>query len=106
MAGTAGRRPVPERPCVSCHEVKPKRELVRLVCGAEGVVEVDALGRKPGRGAYLCHSPECWHRGVNKGKLEHALRSRLSADSRASLMKFAGEIGESEAASSRMGGVR
>jgi predicted RNA-binding protein YlxR (DUF448 family) len=98
-------RHVPERTCVACHEVKPKRELVRLVCGAGGVVEVDTLGRKPGRGAYLCRSPECWHRGVNKGKLEHALRSRLSAESRASLMKYAGDIRDSEAASSRMGGV-
>ena len=105
-AGTSGHRHVPERTCVACHEVKPKREMVRLVCGAGGAVEVDTLGRKPGRGAYLCHSPECWHKGVNKGKLEHALRSRLSAESRAGLMKFAGEIRDSEAASSRIGGVR
>ncbi len=89
-----------------CREVRPKRDLVRLVCSAEGVVEVDVQGRKPGRGAYLCHSPECWQRGVNKGRLEHALRSRLSAESRARLMKYWGEIRESEAASSGMGDVR
>lgn len=105
-AQSATRRHVPERTCVACHEVKPKRELVRVVCGPGGVVEVDTQGRKPGRGAYLCHSPECWHKGVNKGRLEHALRSRLSAESRARLMKFGGEIPESEAASSQMGEVR
>lgn len=78
---------------------------MRLVCGPGGVVEVDTLGRKPGRGAYLCQSPECWHKGVNKGKLEHALRSRINAESRASLMKFGGAIRGAEAASSRMGEV-
>jgi uncharacterized protein len=74
-----------------------------VVCGPGGVVEVDALGRKPGRGAYLCHSPECWQKGVNKGRLEHALRNRLSAESRASLMKFGGALRDSDAASSQTG---
>lgn len=91
-AESAMHRHVPERTCVACHEVKPKREMVRLVCGPGGMVEVDKLGRKPGRGAYLCHSPECWNKGVNKGRLEHALRSRLSAESRARLMKFGGRF--------------
>jgi predicted RNA-binding protein YlxR (DUF448 family) len=104
-AESAMHRHVPERTCVACHEVKPKRELVRLVCGPGGMVEVDKVGRRPGRGAYLCHSPECWNKGVNKGRLEHALRSRLSAESRARLMKFGGALREPEVASSRMGEV-
>jgi len=96
---------VPERTCIACHEVKPKRELVRLVYSSEGVVEVDASGRKPGRGAYLCQSPECWHKGVNKGKLEHALRGKISADNRARLMKFGATIRGGEGALSRMGDI-
>ena len=97
---------VPERTCIACHEVKPKRELVRLVYSPEGVVEVDTSGRKPGRGAYLCQSPECWHKGVNKGKLEHALRGRINAENRARLMKFGATIRGAEAATARMGEVR
>ena len=98
-------RHVPERTCIACHEVKPKRELVRLVYSSEGVVEVDASGRKPGRGAYLCQSPECWHKGVNKGKLEHALRGKISAENRARLMKFGAAIRGGEGALSRMGDI-
>lgn len=94
---------VPERTCVACHEVRPKRELVRLVYGPEGVVEVDASGRMPGRGAYLCRSPECWHKGVNKGRLEYALRGKISAESRARLLKFGTALRSGEATSSRMG---
>ena len=107
-AGPAIRRHVPERTCVGCREVKPKRELVRLVCGPGGVVEVDLSGRRPGRGAYLCCAPECWQKGVNRGKLEHALRSRLSVEDRARLMEMGGAITirESRDESDRMGEVR
>jgi predicted RNA-binding protein YlxR (DUF448 family) len=83
---------VPERTCIACHEVRPKRELIRLVHTAEGV-DVDASGRKSGRGAYLCLSSECWQKGVNKGKLEHALRGRISAENRARLITEFGKAG-------------
>jgi predicted RNA-binding protein YlxR (DUF448 family) len=97
---------VPERTCIACHEVKPKRELVRLVYSSEGIAEVDTSGRKPGRGAYLCQALECWHKGVNKGKLEHALRGRINAENRARLMKFGAAIRGTEAATARMGEIR
>ena len=96
---------VPERTCIACHEVKPKRDLVRLVYSGEGMVEVDTSGRKPGRGAYLCQSWECWHKGVTKGKLEHALRGRINPENRARLMKFGAALRGTEAASSRTGEV-
>jgi len=96
---------VPERTCIACHEVRPKRELVRLVYSPEGVAEVDASGRKPGRGAYLCQSPDCWHKGVNKGKLEHALRGKINAENRASLMKFGATIRGGEGSTGRTGEI-
>jgi hypothetical protein len=97
---------VPERTCIACHEVKPKRELVRLVYRPDGEAEVDTSGRKPGRGAYLCQSPECWQKGVNKGKLEHALRGRINAENRARLMKLGAAIRDTEAPTTRTGEVR
>jgi uncharacterized protein len=96
---------VPERTCIACREVRPKRDLVRLVYSPDGVAEVDATGRKPGRGAYLCQSPECWQKGVNKGKLEHALRGKINAENRARLMKFGASMRRVEGASSRTGGI-
>ena len=98
-------RHVPERTCIACHEVKPKRELVRLVYSPDGVAEVDTSGRKPGRGAYLCQSPECWRKGVNKGKLEHALRGKINAENRARLMKLGAAIRGTEAVTTRLGEV-
>jgi len=68
---------VPERTCIACRRVAPKRELVRIVASPEGVM-VDEAGRKKGRGAYICPSAECWEEAVRKDRLAHALRTRLA----------------------------
>lgn len=83
------RRPrhIPQRTCVSCGSTTAKRELVRLVRTADGAVELDPTGKRPGRGAYLCHNPECWERAVKKSRLENALRTKLTADSREAILR-------------------
>lgn len=55
----AKERKIPMRMCLCCREMKPKRELVRVVMNKEGVIAVDPTGKAPGRGAYLCREPEC-----------------------------------------------
>lgn len=51
---------VPERKCVGCNEKKPKKELIRIVRLAEtGEIQIDATGKKNGRGAYICPSSAC-----------------------------------------------
>ncbi|HYS01221.1 MAG TPA: YlxR family protein [Candidatus Eisenbacteria bacterium] len=57
---------------MACRQSKPKRELVRLVRGIEGLA-VDPTGRAPGRGAYLCRDPACWRVAEKKRSLERAL---------------------------------
>jgi predicted RNA-binding protein YlxR (DUF448 family) len=47
------RRKVPMRKCIVTGEMKPKKELVRIVRSKEGEVSVDLTGKKSGRGAYL-----------------------------------------------------
>ena len=42
---------IPLRLCVGCREMKPKRELIRVVRSPEGEVSLDPVGKKPGRGA-------------------------------------------------------
>ncbi len=54
-------------------------------------VEVDPTGKRPARGAYLCHTPECWERAIKKGRLENALRTKLSADDREALLRYGAE---------------
>ncbi|GGA62712.1 RNase P modulator RnpM [Ornithinibacillus halotolerans] len=48
-----GKRKTPERKCVVTNEMKPKKELIRVVRNKEGEVFVDPTGKKNGRGAYL-----------------------------------------------------
>ena len=79
----------PQRTCVACRQVKAKGELVRLVRVASDSVEVDSAGRKPGRGAYLCNTLECWEIGLKRGQVERALRAALSRDSREQLIEQA-----------------
>jgi uncharacterized protein len=47
------RKKVPMRKCVATQEMKPKKELVRIVRSKEGEVSIDLTGKKSGRGAYL-----------------------------------------------------
>jgi len=81
-------RHIPNRTCVACRKVRPKRELIRLVYTMDGTVEVDPSGKKAGRGVYLCPSADCWQKGLRKDKLERALRGRISAESRQNLLAF------------------
>ena len=55
---------IPMRMCVGCREMKPKRELIRVVRSPEGEVSMDATGKKPGRGAYLCRDAACLARAL------------------------------------------
>ena len=77
---------VPQRTCVGCREVLPKRRMIRIVRTAAGV-QVDPTSKMAGRGAYLHDRRECWERGL-KGALANALKATLTADERAKLEEF------------------
>lgn len=62
----------PLRKCLGCGEMKPKKELVRLVRSPEGEVSLDLTGRKPGRGAYLCPSLSCLQAARKARRAERA----------------------------------
>ena len=63
---------IPQRQCVGCREMKPKKELIRVVRSPEGEVSMDATGKKPGRGAYVCHNVECLRKARKTRALERA----------------------------------
>ena len=83
----------PQRSCIACRKVKEKRQLVRLVHTAEGVV-VDPEGRRAGRGAYLCRSATCWQEGLKGKRLENALKTKLSTENWQKLGEYAATLGE------------
>ena len=58
---------------------------MRLVVDAGGGLRIDARGRAPGRGAYLCAEPACWRRAARGRSLSAALRRELGADAQALL---------------------
>jgi predicted RNA-binding protein YlxR (DUF448 family) len=72
-------RHVPQRSCVACGVKMAKAQLVRIVRTAQGSVAVDATGRAPGRGAYLCRNLECWDRAVVKGSLARSLGQDIAS---------------------------
>jgi predicted RNA-binding protein YlxR (DUF448 family) len=67
------------RTCVGCRTPRPKVELIRLVCGEDKRVRADASGRSPGRGAYVCRTPECLEAALHRGRLAHAFRRSCEA---------------------------
>lgn len=77
---------IPQRTCVGCREVLPKRSLIRIVRTSEGV-QVDPTGKMAGRGAYLHNQRLCWVRGL-KGALAHALKTELTEEERERLTAF------------------
>jgi len=70
-------RKVPMRMCVGCREMKPKRELIRVVKPKEGEAQIDPGGKMPGRGAYVCRNQACLTRAVKTRQLERALSHRI-----------------------------
>ena len=82
------KKHIPQRTCVVCRQTKAKRELIRLVRIADGTVEVDTNGKKAGRGAYLCRTPECWDALLKSSRLEYALRTTLTQENREQLIGY------------------
>ena len=48
----------PMRMCVGCHEMREKRDLIRVLKMQDNTFCIDPAGRKNGRGAYLCKNPD------------------------------------------------
>lgn len=71
------QRKIPLRMCLGCGEMLPKKELLRVVKSPEGEVSLDMTGRKPGRGAYICHSLDCLRLARKKRSLERAFSCKI-----------------------------
>ncbi len=89
---TGKRRHIPQRTCVGCREVLPKRSLVRIVRSPQGVM-IDPSGKLAGRGAYLHEQRSCWDLGL-KGALAAALKTELTPEERERLMNYANSLPE------------
>lgn len=68
---------IPERMCVGCMEMKPKKELIRIVKNKEDEISIDITGKKPGRGAYICRNTSCLESAFKTKRLEKNLSHRI-----------------------------
>ena len=68
---------IPMRQCLGCREMKPKKELIRVVRSPEGEISLDFKGKANGRGAYLCPSAECLKKAVKARALERAFETQI-----------------------------
>lgn len=71
---------IPMRMCTGCMEMKPKKELIRIVKSPEGEVSVDLTGKKSGRGAYICKSAECLEKAFKAKRLSRNLDVSISEE--------------------------
>lgn len=68
------------RMCIGCQESKPKKELIRIVRDAEGVLSVDRTGKKNGRGAYICPNTACLEKAHRARRLEKTFEVNVGED--------------------------
>ena len=71
---------IPMRQCLGCREMKPKRELIRVVRSPEGEIHLDLRGKANGRGAYVCPDPNCLQKAVRSKAVERAFSTRIPED--------------------------
>jgi predicted RNA-binding protein YlxR (DUF448 family) len=68
---------IPQRMCIGCQEMKPKKELIRVVKNSEGTIKVDLTGKAPGRGAYICKSVQCLEKAIKGKRLEKNFETKI-----------------------------
>jgi len=73
-------RKQPTRKCVACGETKTKYELVRVIRTPEGAIELDATGRKNGRGAYICKSVKCLEKAEKSKAFNRSFSMEVSSE--------------------------
>ncbi len=85
------QRKIPMRKCTGCNEMKPKKELIRVVKAPDvkdeqgniigkGEVSLDLTGKKSGRGAYVCNNIECFLKAKKARRFERAFDCTIPAE--------------------------
>jgi uncharacterized protein len=71
---------IPMRQCIGCGEMKPKKEMIRVIKTAEDEIILDTTGRKNGRGAYICPGNECLQKAIKCKGLERSFKMPIPKD--------------------------
>ena len=68
---------IPLRQCIGCMEMKPKKELIRVLRREDGSFTLDATGRMNGRGAYVCPKEDCLTKAIRSKGLDRSFKMKL-----------------------------
>lgn len=68
---------IPLRQCVGCQQMKPKKEMMRVLKTPDDTMILDTTGKKNGRGAYLCKDMECLKKAKKNKGLERSFRMSI-----------------------------
>lgn len=71
---------IPLRKCTGCNEMKPKKEMVRIIRTPDEEIFIDLTGKKNGRGAYICRSGECLAKAIKTKAIERSLSCKITED--------------------------
>ena len=73
-----GTKKIPMRMCTGCREMKPKKDLIRVVKTSEGEIKLDTTGKLNGRGAYICRDRQCFNNAKKSNALARAFGMQIS----------------------------
>lgn len=71
---------IPLRQCLGCREMKPKKEMLRIVRNNEGEVFLDFKGKASGRGTYVCGNETCVDNCIKHKMLNKAFSCNISQE--------------------------
>lgn len=82
------KRKIPMRKCIASGEMKPKKEMVRIVRDKEGQVSIDPTGKKNGRGAYISLDADLVEKARKKELLNQALNASVEEEFYTELLDY------------------
>lgn len=82
------QKKIPLRKCMGCMEMKPKKELIRVVKApdvtgengeviSKGDISLDKTGKKSGRGAYICNNADCLKIAIKAKRFERTFSCKI-----------------------------
>ncbi len=71
---------IPERTCIGCNETKQKNELLRIVKDKDNNISIDLIGKKNGRGAYICKDVKCLEKAIKSNRLVKTFEQEIDKE--------------------------
>jgi len=68
----------PQRMCIACRQMLDKAGLIRVVKSKDGTIELDILGKKDGRGAYICKLDTCIAKCIKTKAINRAFKTQVN----------------------------